>query len=52
MGDLPGSPRLEKVPVPHRRRRRPPEQPDLGPLTLLLGLAALAVAISLALAHA
>jgi hypothetical protein len=52
MGDLPGSPKLQEVPISRRRRPRPPERPDLGPLTLLLGLAALALALSLALAHA
>jgi hypothetical protein len=50
MGKYPG---LEKVPVrtDSRRRRRPPERPDLRPLAaLLLGLAALA-AFSLAVTH-
>lgn len=54
MGEYPGHPGLEKVPVrtDRRRRRRPPERPDLRPLAaLLLGLAALA-AFSMALAHA
>lgn len=53
MGEYPGHPRLEKVPVrTHGKRgRRPPEQPDLGPLALLLGLAALAMAVSAAFAH-
>jgi hypothetical protein len=52
MGQYP--PRLEKVPVrtDGRRRRRPPQQPDLRPFAaILLGLAALA-AFSMAFAHA
>jgi hypothetical protein len=55
MGAYPTDPRLRKVPVETRSRRprRPPERPDLRPLAaLLLGLAALAAAFSLAMAHA
>jgi|GEM_PF-3529107 hypothetical protein len=53
MGEYPRQPGLQKVPVSGRRRRRPPERPDFRPLAaLLLGLAALAAAASLALVHA